>query len=336
MTHAILTCSEQFTDLALNELQRHHPRLSVIHPIPPNYLYLQAPGTFDALTRPWRHKLPIYLHHLFPVHETIALKGSRRDLHTITTAATALLQPRIGIQVRFAENVHLPYGSRQLYRHLIQQRNRQTAESARGSRVLSVLVACGEKGLTAYLGKSWASQNLSPYAGGVHPVHESLPNRAGLKLLEALSTFNVRLRPNDHALDLGAAPGAWTMVLRRHHLRVTAVAPDAMYPWLLDDSCVRVVTSTAEAYLPTCDTTFDLITNDMRLDGQPSARLMVDYADYLRPEGIAIMTVKLRSNKRRSIMDHTFRILRKAYKIITVRQLVSNRMEVTLFLRRKT
>jgi 23S rRNA (cytidine2498-2'-O)-methyltransferase len=84
-----------------------------------------------------------------------------------------------------------------------------------------------------------------------------------------------------------------------------------------------------------CDTTFDLITNDMILDAQDSARLMIDYAEYLRPHGIAIMTVKLRSHNKRRVMDHSYRLLRQAYKIIRVRQLVSNRREVTLFLQRK-
>jgi hypothetical protein len=73
----------------------------------------------------------------------------------------------------------------------------------------------------------------------------------------------------------------------------------------------------------------------LKLDGQPLARLMVDYAPQLRLEGIGIMTLKLRQQNKQRVMDHSFRILRKAYKIIAVRQLVSNRSEVTLFLRRK-
>ena len=47
------------------------------------------------------------------------------------------------------------------------------------------------------------------------------------------------------------------------------------------------------------------------------------------------MTLKLRDHNRARIMEHAMRILRQTYKIIRVRQLVSNRNEVTLFLRRK-
>lgn len=73
----------------------------------------------------------------------------------------------------------------------------------------------------------------------------------------------------------------------------------------------------------------------MILDAQDSARLMLDYAQFLREEGIAIMTLKLRERNRRRVMDHALRILRKAYKIIRIRQLVNNKREVTLFLRKK-
>ena len=185
-------------------------------------------------------------------------------------------------------------------------------------------------------GRVLGISELSPWAGGQRLFAETVPNRAGFKLIEALNTFGIRLQTGSHALDLGAAPGAWTTVLRRRGVRVTAVAPaEKYYRWLLSDPAVRIFPMTAEDYLPVCDTTYDLITNDMILDAQDSARLMIDYAEYLRPHGTAIMTVKLRSHNERRVMDHSFRLLRQAYKIIRVRQLVSNRREVTLFLQRK-
>ncbi|MBZ0286591.1 MAG: 50S rRNA methyltransferase, partial [Anaerolineae bacterium] len=177
---------------------------------------------------------------------------------------------------------------------------------------------------------------LSPWAGGQIPITEPVSNRAGYKLLEALQTFSIRLRIGDSALDLGAAPGAWTTLLRQRGLRVTAVAPAPLYPWLTLDEEVIHKSMLAEDYLRQCQTMFDLIVNDMMVDPQDSARLMVDYAQHLREEGIAIMTLKLREHNRQQRMDHSLRLLRKAYKIIQVRQLVSNKQEVTLFLRRHT
>jgi len=199
-----------------------------------------------------------------------------------------------------------------------------------------MLIAPVETGFQVYAGVSWATQNLSPWPGGQMPIAEPVSNRAGYKLLEALATFEIRLRKGDHALDLGASPGAWTTLLRRRGLRVTAVAPTPLYPWLAVDNDVSYQALRAEEFLTRCQTKFDLIVNDMKLDPQDSARLMVDYAQHLRHEGIAIMTLKLRSRNQARVMDHAFRLLRRSYKIIRVRQLVSNGDEVTLFLRRKS
>ncbi len=111
--------------------------------------------------------------------------------------------------------------------------------------------------------------------------------------------------------------------------------PDPLYSFVAIDPQVHFQQLRAEDYLPQIEREFALITNDMRMDARESARLMVAYASHLRPHGIAIMTLKLRLRNRQRLMDHAFRILRKAYKVIRVRQLVSNGKEVTLFLRRK-
>lgn len=326
MTRAILTCSPYFMDFALNEIRRSHPRLTLIESLAPGYLLLQAPYSFDKLTRPWRHCLPIYLHHLFPVHAVVALDRGQNDWTLLQQTIREIAPSDSMIQLRSAIETDLPYPVPEITPPRCTPRGR----------IVSVLVVPDSSGLRAYLGVSWATQNLSPWAGGQIPITEAVSNRAGYKLLEALDSFAVRLRKDDHALDLGAAPGAWTTLLRRRGLRVTAVAPAPLYPWLAHDEGVDFQPMLAEDFLDHCQTIFDLIVNDMKLDLQDSARLIVAYARHLRPEGIAIMTLKLRQRNRQRVMDHSFRILRQAYKIIRVRQLVSNRHEVTLFLRRKS
>lgn len=332
MTRSILTCSQYFTDLALNELQRHHPHVQVICQLSPQHLFLENPGSFDQLTRPWRSKPPIYLHHAFPVHAEASLTGSIEDLCILKEAISTLDVHDAAVQVIVMADFPLSYDVEMLTRSLSKDQGKQQ----RCGRIISILITGDGMQVCAYIGVSWATQNLSPYAGGIVPAMETVPNRAGLKMLEAIHCFDLKFRANNHVLDLGAAPGAWTTVFRRRGLRVTAVSPGEMYyRWLLDDPGVRICQITAEAYLKQCDTCYDLIVNDMYLDARDSARLMVDYVDFLRPEGIAIMTLKLAQRNRRRIMDHALRILRKGYKIIRVRQLVSNRKEVTLFLRRK-
>ncbi len=322
MLSAIFTCSEHFTDQALNEIRRYHPTVQYIKSLSPKHHLIQAECSFNQLTLPWRHKLPIYLHHFFPVRYQIEFEHPLdKFVHQICTHVKKFDKvqaniigalPYSGYDIRQAICPH-PYAK---------QHN---------SRVLSLLIVDG----FCYMGGSPVRQNLSRHPLGKPYITEAVPNRAGLKLMEALDVFGIRLRKKSHALDLGAAPGAWTIVLRRRGLRVTAVAPDHMYTWLHDDPCITHFHSTAEDYIRGCNTTYDVIVNDMILDAQDSARLMVDYANHLRSNGIAIMTIKLRLRNSMRVLDHSYRILRKAYKILQVRQLVSNKKEVTLFLRKK-
>jgi 23S rRNA (cytidine2498-2'-O)-methyltransferase len=89
---------------------------------------------------------------------------------------------------------------------------------------------------------------------------------------------------------------------------------------------------TAEAYLASDPDPFDIIVNDMRMDGRDSARLMVGFARLLYPHGWALMTLKLPEQKREPILEHAFAILREAYTIAGARQLFHNRSEITLWL----
>jgi 23S rRNA (cytidine2498-2'-O)-methyltransferase len=98
---------------------------------------------------------------------------------------------------------------------------------------------------------------------------------------------------------------------------------------------VRHLRVTAEAYLADDPDMFDVIVNDMRMDGRDSARLMIQVADFLYPHGVALMTVKLPEHKRRAVIDHARRILEERYAICGMKQLFHNRSELTVYLRPK-
>lgn len=75
----------------------------------------------------------------------------------------------------------------------------------------------------------------SPFADGVavfEPDRDGPPNRAYLKLWEALTLARCRPGPGDHCLDLGASPGGWTWVLAGLGARVTAVDRAGLAPAL--------------------------------------------------------------------------------------------------------
>jgi len=66
----------------------------------------------------------------------------------------------------------------------------------------------------------------SPFVNGAcqfHEDHIGPPNRAYLKLWEALTRFGRYRGPGSTCLDLGAAPGGWTWVLAQLGAQVTAI-----------------------------------------------------------------------------------------------------------------
>jgi 23S rRNA (cytidine2498-2'-O)-methyltransferase len=187
----------------------------------------------------------------------------------------------------------------------------------------------------ALLGVSPATANLSSWAGGLRRFarEEGQISRAEFKLLEALEVFAITLPPHGTALDLGAAPGGWTRVLRQRGQYVTAVDPGELDPRLRDDKAIRHRRMTAEDYLRSEPDLFDVIVNDMRMDARDSARLMVAYARFLYPHGVAIMTLKLPEAHRTPVVEHALQLLRQAFDVVGARQLFHNRSEITVALR---
>src|SRR5690606_13535670 len=125
------------------------------------------------------------------------------------------------------------------------------------------------------LGASLARENLSDWARGMRRFarEEGQISRAEFKLLEALGEFDLTLPARGSALDLGAAAGGWTRVLRQLEQYVTAVDPGDLDPRLASDRGVRHKRMTAELYLADDPDMFDVIVNDMRMDARDSARL---------------------------------------------------------------
>ena len=121
---------------------------------------------------------------------------------------------------------------------------------------------------------------------------EGQVSRAEFKLLEAAELFELSFPARGVALDLGASPGGWTRVLRNHGLDVTAVDPGDLDRHIASDLAVRHVRQTAQTYLATTDQQFDVILNDMRMDAQVSARIMVTTAGNLEPRWVGSADTK--------------------------------------------
>jgi 23S rRNA (cytidine2498-2'-O)-methyltransferase len=163
-------------------------------------------------------------------------------------------------------------------------------------------------------------------------------SRAEFKLDELDQVTSVRLPVSGRALDLGAAPGGWSRILRRRGLSVWAVDPADLDARVAADAGVHHVRTTAGEFLRGTDGTdqrFDLVVNDMRMDAIRSARLTGDAAAVLHPGGLAVVTLKLGPDKPVQTVRRCLDLIARDYDLEFARQLHHNRHEVTAVARRR-
>jgi 23S rRNA (cytidine2498-2'-O)-methyltransferase len=138
-------------------------------------------------------------------------------------------------------------------RGAFQRANLWVPDEASAPRVHLVLDA----GTRAWIGCS-PQERSSPSPGGVVRLrtHRDAPSRSALKLEEALSVLldpterHLQFAGRQVAVDLGAAPGGWTWVLRREGVEVVAVDNGALAPVLQGDPAVQHVRADAFTWQP--------------------------------------------------------------------------------------
>lgn len=348
-THALIaTCDPQFVELAEEELQAVAPGVNTMQVAAPGVLRVVHGQTFDALATYWAQEPPIFVRHICPIHVAGSLRGDEEDLETLVQYVASDLHEEVAewaeralpfsIQTRlFAPVDYRPFAVNDAVAALVEELTGAPLDVRNPEQVLSIVVLANEATgeLEALLGVSSVAQNLSDWAGGARRFarEDGQVSRSEFKLLEALDVFGIELLPRSTALDLGASPGGWTRVLRQKELYVTAVDPGELDPRLAEDRGIRFKRMTAEAYLRDDPDRFDLIVNDMRMDGGDSARMMARYAPYLYPHGMAIVTIKLPERNAGRVLNHALKILGEAYTVAGVRQLFHNRSEVTVLLK---
>ncbi len=332
----IATADPDFAPAAVAELQKAGSRES--EPLAPGIWAVQLADDFFALAERWRQQPPIFVRHICPVHTVLPLAdGIENVVATAVPFFTHLLEPDwpFSVQTRVLGKLAIkPFDVNQPLGNQLAAASGAPLDVRRPFQILSVVLA----GDAAYLGLSLATNNLSNWAGGVRRFAREPEqiSRAEFKLLEALEVFAIELPPRGRALDLGAAPGGWTRVLRQKEQYVTAVDPAWLHPSLQKDKGVRHLHLTAEEYLEQYPDTYDVIVNDMRLDARDSARLMGEYGRYLYPHGLALITLKLPERRYGAALDHALNILRQNYTVAGARQLFHNRSEVTVYLKPKS
>lgn len=357
-TLVVLTCDPGSVDLALEELHAVASEAETLERLAEGVLLVDAGVTFAALAAQWRQAPPIFSRHIAPVQAIVPLGGHAGDpayLVRVLPQTLPALDPALtfSVQTRVLDELPFkPFDVNTALATALASETGSTLDVRAPQQIVSI--ACGAlrtwhphpgligggslsrgRRLAALAGVSRATDNLSNWAGGMRRFarEDGQISRAEFKLLEAIEVFGIALPAHGVALDLGASPGGWTRVLRRLDQYVTAVDPGELDGRLANDRGVRHKRITAEQYLQEDPDAFDVIVNDMRMDGRDSARLMVAFAPHLYPHGWALMTVKLPEHDRKPVLDQTFAILRTAYAIAGARQLFHNRSEITVYLR---
>lgn len=298
---------------------------------------------FEAVAKKWRDSPPIFTRHINPVDEIIELSGEKSDLDLfVETAGKSVVIPesmRFSVQTRLFERPdYKPFDINKAVSKKLSESGAEI-DVRNPQYVVSVAVGKVQGVLVGMVGASDVTLNLSDWAGGERRFRrdDERISRAEFKLEEALEQFGITLPKMGLALDLGAAPGGWTRILRKNipDMPVIAVDPAELDSRLSKDWSVRYERTWADKYLRKIDQNqrFDIIVNDMRLDATDSAELLLQYAPFLRYGGDAIMTIKLQDGDPMPEIGATVEILREGYDVKSIRHLFHNRQEVTLHLK---
>ncbi len=341
MPQAILTCDPDSVDLARHELKESAPNAHIDDILTPGVLLVELGDSYWEFAEKWHQQPPVFVRHLCPVQTPVSLHATEQDLDDILQAVAVefneLIDPELPFSVQtriLSKGYHLkPFDVNTPVANLIHESTDAPLDVRKPLQILSVVVA--QNPPVAYIGLSPTMLNISDWAGGMRRFMQEAEqiSRAEFKLLEALDLFKIELPVRGVALDLGAAPGGWTRILRQKGQYVTAIDPARLDIRLKGDEGIRYLRMTAQAYLKDEPDFFDAIVNDMRMDARDSARIMASYATFLYPHGVGLMTLKLPEADRQPILNQTFDILRKTYVIAGARQLFHNRSEITVYLR---
>ncbi|WP_054950441.1 SAM-dependent methyltransferase [Numidum massiliense] len=341
-TKAIVTIKPDETEAGLNELHQVAPDAKLEQWLDDGLAVIQLPKGFDNLASEWREHPPIFVQHMCPVHLTVSLANRVDDVPNIVQHVQHmhnLLQDRLSfsVQTRMSERFKPPYKRFTVNEAIatnVAQKTGLKLDVKKPEQIVSVVVTEG----CAFVGVSLAACNLSDWAGGKRRFAQEKGqiSRAEFKLLEAIEVFGISMPSGGWALDLGAAPGGWTRVLRKHNINVVAVDPAKLDRSLVRDGSVHHFRETAQLYFKRDNArTFALIVNDMRLDTKESVALMGEAAERLKEGGFAVVTLKLPKRHSQKTVTQAVAKLERWYNICGVRQLFHNRSEVTVYMQKK-
>jgi len=338
-TRLFFSAAEDYLVPATEELRERFPdaRFGVAGP---DLGWIDAEGlAIGALAEACLDPPTIFTRHLMrEVGSIPADRASNLDdvvAIAIGTWSQLPLKPDVSLQVWSTGEVGTGYRTDELRRALAEALTARGITVARSGQeqILGAVVTPEE----IVLGLNSRGSALSDWPGG--QVRLSKPkgqiSRSEFKLEELFRVHDFDVPEHGVAIDLGASPGGWTRILRQRGLTVWAVDPATLDPRIATDPKVHHVRMTAAPFLNMTDVVADLVVNDMRMDPDLSASVMLDAAKRLKPGGTMIQTLKVTPHNTLRTVRRVLESLRRDYDIVWAGQLHHNRNEVTVVGRKR-
>jgi 23S rRNA (cytidine2498-2'-O)-methyltransferase len=181
-----------------------------------------------------------------------------------------------------------------------------------------------DKNTLLYSAKRWKKAPLGDYLFQEDRINP--PNRAYLKLWEALALLNHYPTSGDSAIDLGASPGGWSYVMQSLGSKITAVDKAPLEPKIAALPLVSFLKQSAFALEPqTLDKAVDWLLCDVACYPNRTLDLVQKWIASGKAKNM-IITIKLQG-------DTDFEILEKFQAIPNARviHLIQNKHEATFF-----
>ncbi len=262
-----------------------------------------CPATCEAIARALRSKLD----RPFALHVFAADSDSGNRLAALATALSQALTTHLQAQGARI----LPDG---------------TAAHTEHGQILQVCLLSPE---LAACGGTAAATAPSLHPGGVLRMRRprAAPSRSAQKLVEALAWLGHGPESSELCVDLGAAPGGWSLVLADRKCQVLAVDPGALAPVVARR--VHHLRTNAFNFVP--DESADWVFCDMAYRPLEVAALLARWGRH-RWARFLVANIKLPMKKRVEMLGRVREILLTGgWTGLRIRQLYHDREEVTLF-----
>lgn len=344
----VFSADPDYLHAARHELERAFPGALTDRLGPDLGLMTEVGDDLDAVVAHLRTAPVVFVRHVMREVAELLLSQVRRDKQAVSRAVLPLLPTVDGdsdatggdaghdlaLQIWASGDSPLTYGNEELWHHLADEIGRSGRSVVRSGAPWTLGLAITDVGIR--VGLTPRSPGFADWPGGRIRLRkdEAQVSRAEFKLEELLALGVVAFPAAGLAVDLGAAPGGWTRVLRREGLRVVAVDPGALDPRLTGDGGIDYVPQTAAPFLARTGERFDMVVNDMRMMPRMSVEVMLAASRHVVPGGLGVMTLKLTPHQANLTVAGALADLRRAYEIVFARQLYHNRNEATVVVRR--